>query len=105
MGLIGKQPIGVEIVVRAEQLAGSSELDLGGEMRVPGLRRRGFSLAEVEGYKVTIDVMLPDQLIELGDLHARRGRIAGQTLQGLVGIEMEIFGQAPSANRLCSVMR
>src|SRR5579859_4615751 len=73
VSLIGKQPVGVEIVVRAEQLAGCGMLDLGRERCVLFIRRRGFSLAEVERYKVTVDVILPDQLIERRNLRAGRG--------------------------------
>src|ERR1700684_364800 len=84
VGLIGKQPIGVEVVVRSEQLTGSSVLDLGCERFVPGFRRRGFSIAEVERYKVTIDVILPDQLIELSNLRALRWCNARKSPGGLV---------------------
>ena len=68
--LIGKQAVGVEVVVRPEQLARSGLLHLGCERYVPRFRRRGFSFAKVERYKVTIDVILPDQLIEWGYLRA-----------------------------------
>src|ERR1700759_1621782 len=79
VSLIGKQPVGVEIVVRPKQLTGSGLLDLGRERSVARFRGRGFSLAEVERYKVTIDVILPDQLIERGNLRARRGCKAGES--------------------------
>src|SRR5271156_2299537 len=96
VGLIGKQPIGVEIVVRTKQLTGSGLLDLGREGCVPGFRGGGFSITEVERYKVTIDVILPDQLIELGNLRAGQGCNARKSPGGLVRVETEIVGEAPS---------
>src|ERR1700761_3550036 len=93
VGLIGKETIGIKVVVRTKQLAGCG-LKTGGKLCVVLRRRSCFPFAQIKGNVVTVDVILPDELIQLTDLRALGRRNAGVLLPGLVRSEMEIVGQA-----------